>query len=167
MRYWTGAATAFFLALLQASSIEEFKVLGVTPNVLLVLLVAWLVVRGLEDVLPMVAVSGITLGLVGMQTPGLDLLALLPLAVLGIVRELRLVHSDLVLTLALVAAGTAAYQAVLVLAVMAGGGRLDPLTAARAAVLPAVLVNVALALPVYGVMRLARPVGRRHRLTYA
>ena len=75
MRYVTGAAIAFMLALVQASSVEQFRIIGVAPNLLLVFLVSWLVVRGLDDVLPMVAVAGITLGLVGLQTPGLALLA--------------------------------------------------------------------------------------------
>ena len=105
MRYWTGAGVAFFLALLQASSIEQFKVLGVTPNLLLVLLVSWLVVRGLDDVLPMIAVAGVTLGFVGLQTPGLVLLALLPIAGLGVLREMHVIHSDLLLVLAFVARG--------------------------------------------------------------
>ena len=85
MRYCTGAAIALFLALLQASSIEQFKVLGVTPNLLLVLLVSWLVVRGLDDVLPMLAVAGITMGFVGLQMPGVILLALLPIAGRGMI----------------------------------------------------------------------------------
>ena len=40
MRYWTGGAFAFFLALFQAASVEQFKILGVTPNLMLVLVVS-------------------------------------------------------------------------------------------------------------------------------
>jgi uncharacterized membrane protein YjgN (DUF898 family) len=80
MRYWAGGAFAFFLALFQAASVEQFKILGVAPNLLLVLIVSWLVVRGLDDVLPMIAVAGLTLSFVGLQSPGLALLALLPIA---------------------------------------------------------------------------------------
>src|SRR5450759_4126284 len=109
MRYWTGSAIAILLALLQASSVEEFRVLGVTPNLLLVLLVSWLVVRGLDDVLPMIAVAGVTIGFVWLQTPGLVLLALLPIAGLGILRELHVIHSDILLVLAFVLAATVAY----------------------------------------------------------
>ncbi|MBI5284128.1 MAG: hypothetical protein HY874_03455 [Chloroflexi bacterium] len=166
MRYWLGAAFAFLLALFQAASIDQFKVLGVAPNLMLVLLVAWLVVRGLDDVLPMVAVAGITLGLVGLQTPGLVLLALLPIAGLGFVRELHVIHSDLLLVLVLVAAATLAYEAILLLSVMATGGVLDISTAVTRALVPAAIVNVAIAPPVYVVMRLARPEDRRRRLSY-
>ena len=113
MRYLTGAFISFMLALVQASSIEQFHIFGVSPNLMLVFLVAWLVVRGLEDVLPMVAVAGVTLGLVGLQTPGLVLLALLPIAGFGVVREMHVVHSEILLTLLLVIGATVAYETVL------------------------------------------------------
>ena len=166
MRYVAGSLTAVLLALTQASSIEQFRILGVTPNLVVVFLVAWLVVRGLEDVLPMLAIAGITLGLVGLQTPGLVLLALLPIAGLGVVRELHVVHSDLVLVLTLVLAATVAYETVLLAAVMASGGGFDFAAAVRGAVIPATLVNCALTPFVYLLMRLAKPVERRGRLSY-
>ncbi len=165
MRYWTGGGLAFLLALFQAASIEQFQILGVAPNLMLVLLVSWLVVRGLDDVLPMVAVAGITLGLVGLQTPGLVLLALLPIVALGFVRELHVIHSDMMLVLALVAAATFAYEVVLLAEVMLTGGVLDPATAIGHAVVPAAIVNVAITPPVYVVMRLAKPHGSRHGLS--
>ena len=89
MRYITGTVIAFALALVQASSIQQFRIVGVTPNLMLVFLVAWLVVRGLDDVLPMIAVAGVTSGLIGLQTPGIVLLALLPIAALGLLRDAR------------------------------------------------------------------------------
>ncbi|TAK72324.1 MAG: hypothetical protein EPO22_00635 [Dehalococcoidia bacterium] len=164
MRYWAGGAFAFFLALFQAASVEQFKILGVAPNLLLVLIVSWLVVRGLDDVLPMIAVAGLTLSFIGLQSPGLVLLALLPVIGLGLVRELHVVHSDAVLVLALVAASTAMYELVLLASVMASGGVLDVRTALAGTVAPSVLVNLAITLPVHLVMRLAKPHGDRHRL---
>ncbi len=166
MRYWVGAALAFFVALAQASSIEQFRIIGVAPNLLLVVLVAWLVVRGLDDVLPMVAVAGITTALVGLQTPGLVLLALMPMAGFGLLRELHVVHSDVVLVLALVFASSLAYELVLLLSVLVSGGVFDPATALLRSVLPAALVNVALTPFVYAIMRLLKPAPSRHRLSY-
>jgi hypothetical protein len=166
MRYWVGAFAIVFLSLLQASSVAQFKVMGVAPNLMLVLLVAWLVVRGLDDVLPMIAVAGITLGLVGLQTPGLVLLGLLPIAGLGLLRELHVIHSDALLTLALVLAASLAYETVMLLDIMATGGVLDLSTAITRAVLPAAIVNVVLTPPVYLVMRLAKPNATRRRLGY-
>ncbi len=166
MRYWTGAAIALFLALLQASSIEQFKVLGVTPNLLLVLLVSWLVVRGLDDVLPMIAVAGVTMGFIGLQVPGLVLLALLPIAGLGVLRELHVIHSDLLLVLAFVLVATVAYESIIVAALIASGGGYDVVAALRSAIVPSALVNVMLTPPVYLLMRLAKPALRRNRLAY-
>jgi uncharacterized membrane protein YjgN (DUF898 family) len=166
MRYWTGSAIAILLALLQASSVEEFRVFGVTPNLLLVLLVSWLVVRGLDDVLPMIAVAGVTIGFVGLQTPGLVLLALLPIAGLGILRELHVIHSDILLVLAFVLAATVAYELIIVASLVLSGGGFDLLAALRSAVVPAAIGNLALAPPVYVVMRLAKPSDRRNRLAY-
>lgn len=166
MRYVIGALFAFTLALVQASSIEQFHILGVAPNLMLALLVSWLVVRGLDDVLPMVAVAGITIGFVGLQTPGLVLLAMLiPLAVLGFVRELHVIHSELLLALLLTAAATVMYESIILLGVMATGGVFEPGVALSEVILPATIVNVALAPFVFAVMRLARP-GPERRFSF-
>ena len=166
MRYITGGTIAFVLALVQASSIEQFKIVGATPNLLLVMLATWLVVRGLDDVLPMIAVAGVTTGLIGLQTPGLVLLALLPIAGFGVLREMHVIHNDLVLAIGLVFAASVAYEVVILLSVMATGGALDPLAALRSAVLPVAIVNVAMTPFVFAVMRLARPSSRGRRLAH-
>jgi uncharacterized membrane protein YjgN (DUF898 family) len=166
VRYWVGSVVVFFLALLQASSIQQFHPLGVVPNLMLVLLAAWLVVRGLDDVLPMIAVAGVTLGLIGLQTPGLVLLALLPMAGFGVVRELHIVHSDVVLVLALVAASTFAYESIMLASVVLTGGARDLVAGFTRDIAPAVAVNLMITLPVYLLMRFARPIERRHRLSY-
>ena len=166
MRYWTGAVMAFGLALVQASSVEQFKILVVSPNVLLVFVLAWLVVRGLDDVLPMLLVSGVTLGLVGLQSPGVVLLALLPVAALGVIRELHIVHSDFVLAMLLIVPATLAYELVMLLSVMATGGTLDLASGVRATVIPAAVVNLALMPLVFGVMRFAKPANRRGQLSF-
>ncbi len=166
MRYWLGGAFVVFLALVQSSSVQQFNVLGVVPNLMLVLLVCWLVVRGLEDVLPMVGVAGVTLGFIGLQTPGLVLLALLSIPAFGIVRELRIVHSDFLLALAIVAASSLTYECVMLAGVMLGGGQRDVIAAVADDLLPAMLVNLAITPPVYFLMRLARPADRGRRLSY-
>ena len=166
MRYWIGAAVAFMLAIVQASSMEQFKILEVSPNLLLVMLCGWLVVRGLDDVLPMLLVGGITFGLVGLQSPGVVLLALLPIAGFGILRELHIIHSDLVLMLIIVAGSTIAYEIIMTASVMATGGVFDPQAALRATVVPAVIVNVCLAPFVYVFMRLLKGDARQGGLSF-
>jgi len=168
VRYVIGGTFAFLLAIVQASSVDQFRILGVAPNLMLVMLVSWLVVRGLDDVLPMVAVSGITLGLVGLQTPGLILFALLvPLTLFGAVRELHVIHSETLLLLALVAGASLLYETIVLAGVMATGGAFDARRGFVDVVLPAAAVNVAIAVPVYLMMRLARPSAARRRNVYS
>jgi hypothetical protein len=168
VRYVFGGAFAFVLALVQASSVEQFRILGVAPNLMLVMLTAWLVVRGLDDVLPMVAVAGITLGLVGLQTPGLVLAALLlPLASLGVLREMNIIHSQTLLMFAFVLAASLAYETLLFAGVLATGGIFDLRRGFANVVLPAAVVNLMIALPVYAVIRLARPSTQRRRNAYS
>jgi hypothetical protein len=114
-----------------------------------------------------VACSGLALGFVGLQTPGLVLLAVLvPVVAVGAVRELRVIHSDLLLALASIAVATGLYESIMLAGVMATGGVFDPVTAYRETVLPAAIVNLALMPPVFAVMRLAKP-AVRHRLSYS
>ena len=161
MRYWVGGIAAFLVALVQASSAEQFHALGVSPNLMLVLLMAWLVVRGLDDVLPMVGVAGVTMAFIGLQTPGATLIALLvPIVLLGVVRELHLVHSEMLLALCMVLIGTFIYESLLLGGAMLTGGVVAPGSGVTEAVIPAVIVNALLALPVYLIMRLARPAPR-------
>jgi hypothetical protein len=132
-----------------------------------VFLVCWLVVRGLDDVLPMVAAAGVTLAFVGLQTPGVVLLALLlAIAPVGLLREMHVIGSDLVLTLLLVALSSLIYESVLLLGVMGTGGVFDPQVGFRDVVLPALAVNLLLAPPLYLMMRLARPRVSRNRYAY-
>lgn len=161
MRYLAGGLIAFLLAIVQASSVEQFRIVGVTPNLMLVFLVAWLVVRGVDDALPMIGVSAVTLGLVGMQDPGLVLLAMVPVALLGLVREMHVIHSETLLVLALVGGASLAYETVLLGGILLSELGGDVMLGFRSVVLPAALVNLALALPIYLPMRLARPAPRR------
>jgi hypothetical protein len=168
VRYLVGCFFAFVLAIVQASSVDQFRILGVAPNLMLVMLVAWLVVRGLDDVLPMVAVCGLTLGFVGLQTPGLILFALLaPLALFGVVRELHVIHSEAVLVTAIVLGASLMYETIVLLSVMATGGVIDLQRGFLEVVLPAAIVNLAIALPVHIAMRVARPSIPRRRNAYS
>jgi hypothetical protein len=105
---------------------------------------------------------------VGLQTPGLILIALLaPLAVFGVVRELKVVHSETLLTVTLVLGASLLYETIMLAWVMATGGVFDPGRGLTDVVLPAAIVNLAIALPVYLMMRLVRPSLPRRRNAYS
>ena len=168
MRYLLGALIAAALALVQVSSAQQFYLLGVSPSLVLVFLVCWLVVRGLDDVLPMVAVTGLLIGMIDLQTPGLVMLALVAaIAAAGFVRELHVVHSETLLVIALVLMSSVIYEGVLFLSVLATGGPFAPVDGLVDTILPAALVNLVITLPVYLLMRLARPASQRNAYTWA
>ena len=163
MRYVIGALLALAIALVQVSSVQQFRLLGVSPNLVLVFLVCWVVVRGFEDALPMVAVCGLMVGLIDLQTPGLVMLALLvAIGAAGLVRETHVIHSEIVLAALLVLLATLLYEGVLLTAAMITGGVFDPADGLVNAVLPAAIVNLVITPPVYLLMRLTRPAAQRN-----
>ena len=92
---------------------------------------------------------------------------LAPLALFGVVRELKILHSETVLTVALVLGASLLYETIMLGGVMATGGVFDPVRGLTEVVLPAAIVNLAIALPVYLMMRLLRPSLPRRRNAYS
>jgi hypothetical protein len=58
------------------------------------------------------------------------------------------------------------YETILLTGLMVTGGPLEPIPGAREIVLPATAVSLLITLPVYLVMRLARPTDARRRNSY-
>lgn len=142
-------------ALMQAAVLPSFSIFGAQPNLLVVLLIAWLSVRGRREVLPLIPAAGFMQGLLDSQPLGLAMLALAPLVLMAEVPEMRLVESDLVPALALTVLATFAYEGTMLIALAVTGERLDWAASALDVILPAVIANTLLLLPVYGAMRLA------------
>ena len=65
------------LVLLQTSSIPAFELFGVAPNVLLVMLCCWAVVRDQEEAMLLVPLAGIFIGLLSFQGTAVSVAALL------------------------------------------------------------------------------------------
>ncbi len=140
---------------LQVSVLPAFSIFGATPNLLIVLLVAWMTVRSQQEALLLIPAAGFAQGLLDSQPLGLAMLALAPLILMTEVRELRLVESNLLPAVVLTALATLVYEGVMMLALAVTGERMDWLAGLRDALLPAAIANVLLLLPVYGLVRLA------------
>ena len=82
-------------ALIQAAVMPSFPVLGAYPNLVLVLVVSWTVVRGQREGMVVVPIGGLCLGLVSSQPVGVALLAAAPVVLLAELREARLTQSEL------------------------------------------------------------------------
>jgi rod shape-determining protein MreD len=158
-----GLAAVAFAALAQAAVLPSFSILGVEPSLVIVLLVAWMSIRGQREALFLIPAAGFVLGLLDGEPLGLAMLALAPLVLMTEVRELRLVESDLVPALVLTVAGTLVYETTILLSLAVRGEQVSWLASIVNVLVPAAIANVLLLLPVYAVIRLASLDLRRPR----
>jgi len=150
-----GLLAVLFAVLAQTSVMPGFSIFGVQPNLVIVLLVAWMTVRGRREVLFLIPAAGFAQGLLDSQPLGLAMLALAPLILMTDVRELRLVESDLLPAVGLVALATLVFEGTVLLTLAVTGNHPDWLASVLDVLVPAAIANVLLLLPVYGLIRVA------------
>lgn len=149
-----GLLVIFAAALTQAAVLPAFSIFGAQPNLLVVLLVVWIIVGNQRDALLLIPIAGFVLGLLDAEPLGLAMLALAPLILLLEVRELRLARSDLLLAVLLVVVATLAYEGTFLISLALRSQQLDWPASALDVLVPAIIANVLLVLPVYGIGRL-------------
>ena len=149
-----GLSVVMFAVLAQVAVVPAFSILGAQPDLVLVLLVAWMSVRGQRETLLLIPAAGVLQGLLDGQALGIAMLALAPLILLTEVRELRLVESDFVPALLITAVATLAYETVILVTLAVRGEHIAWLASVLDVLVPAAVANVLLLLPVYGLVRL-------------
>ena len=87
-----------------------FRIAGLQPNLTLVLLIAWLMVRGAEEAYVLIPIGGVLLGLVDGAPMGTAMLALAPMAVLQEMRGAQLREGGFALAIVFVAVMTVVYN---------------------------------------------------------
>ena len=158
-----GLVAIIVAALVQVSVLPSFSIFGVQPSLVIVLLVAWMSIRGQREALFLIPAAGFVLGLLDGEPLGLAMLALAPLVLLTEVREWRRVESDLVPALVLTVAGTLVYETTALLSLAVRGEQVSWLASVVDVLVPAAIANALLLLPVYAVIRLASLDLRRPR----
>jgi len=144
-----------FACLAQVSILPQFSIFGVQPNVVIVLLVSWVAVRGQREAFLLIPAAGFMLGLLDSEPLGLAMLAFAPLILLTEVRELRLVESQLLPALGLVVVASLVYEGTILLTLAVTGERTGWPGSVLNVLVPVAIANVLLLLPVYGAVRLA------------
>jgi rod shape-determining protein MreD len=158
-----GLVAVLFAALAQAAVMPSFSIFGAQPSLVIVLLVAWMSIRGQREALFLIPAAGFVLGLLDGEPLGLAMLALAPLVLMTEVREWRRVESDLVPALVLTVAGALVYETTVLLSLAVRGEQVSWLASSVDVLVPAAIANVLLLLPVYAVIRLASLDLRRPR----
>lgn len=141
----------FLLAtLLQSSFLPTPALIQAQPNLVLILVAAWGVTRGASQAIAWATIGGLLLGLTSAAPLGSLALALLPVALITYVGQLRLVADERLLALGVAFLGTLFYGAILILILQATGRPADWGDSYRLLFLPGALINalfIALAYP--------------------
>ena len=152
MTYYIGVPLIILLALIEASVLPLFRIAGLQPNLSLVVLVSWMMVRGQREALALIPIAGIFIGLVDAAPMGAALLALAPIALLYDLRQVHLGEGQFSLTVLFTLVATLVYEAVFLLVYIIYGDVGSIGSALTRIVLPTALLNIAWAVPVYFLM---------------
>ena len=160
---WTALILATLgLVLLQTSAAPAFELFGVAPNLLLVALCAWTVVRGNQEALVLIPVAGLGIGLLSFQGIPESIAAFVPIGLVAALRPFLQPRIEFFWALAVTAAATILHFLAIALAVQIQGSSIDWFAAATDILVPSVLVNLLLGAAVYWLVRL--PVDRVERM---
>lgn len=157
MKYLIAAIAAFLLAVLSVSALPYWRVLGVTPDLVLIFVACWAMLRGQREAMLVVPMAAFLRDLVTSDPLGISLLALAPIVPLAALRDLQILETDFLPTLAVVALASLAYGLISMAVLAAVGQEIPALPALRAAVLPAVIVNALITPIVYLPLRWFTP----------
>lgn len=161
MSYWVGLPLLVLVALTEVSVLPMFRVYGLQPNLMLVLLIAWLIVRGAGEAFVLAPIGGVLLGFVDGAPAGTALIGLAPLAFLQDLRGSQLSEGGLIEAVGFTILMSFFYNLVHlgVFTLLGEAGEWG--TAIVRIVVPTVLLNVVTLLPLYWLLTIANPEPRR------
>ncbi len=171
MRYLFAFATAWFLAVIGASAMPYIKVLGVTPDLVLIFAACWAILREQSEAMVVVPVAGLLRDLTTSDPLGTSVLAMAPIVLLAAAVQMRSVDTQFLPTVIVVAAGSLLYGIISMLVLWLTGQEIGWGDGFFRVVLPAAVVNALFTpivyLPVQWLSPRPKPglLGRRGRLT--
>ncbi|HEX5500380.1 MAG TPA: rod shape-determining protein MreD [Thermomicrobiales bacterium] len=139
-------------ALLQATVLPAIGPVIVLPDLVLVLVLVRSATRGLIEALVWTAVAGLLLDVLAMDRIGVNGLALLPVALMGVVAQRRVFQSGLLFPMLLAMAATVVQMTLLAVLRGADGQGLAPLPELARLVILQALLNALLVPPLYGLL---------------
>lgn len=157
MRYAVAFIGAFFAAVVTASVAPYVRVLGVTPDVVLIFAACWAMVRGEREAMVVAPMAGLLRDLTTSDPVGTSVVALSPIVVLAVLRDLRPVESDFLPVLAVVAVASLVYAVVSMTVLTAVGDDVPWGRGLLRVAFPSMLVNALFSVAVYIPMRWLSP----------
>jgi rod shape-determining protein MreD len=133
----------------------------VAPDLVLIFAACWAMVRGQQEAMVVVPIAGFLRDLTTSDPVGTSVLALSPIVVLAVLRDLRPVESDFLPTLVVVAAASLTYAVISMTVLTAVGDDVPWATGLLRVAFPSMLVNALFTVVVYVPMRSLSPRPRR------
>jgi rod shape-determining protein MreD len=148
------------LAVLQSTLLPHLKVLGVQPDLVLLVIVAWSLLRGAEEGMLWALIGGVALDILSSARLGTNTLPLLLISFLTGLWQRGLVRQEVLVPFLAIPVATIVYQSLMVALLKLLGWPGTWSASFRYAILPTTLVNTLLMPVVYVLMRWI------HRRTY-
>jgi rod shape-determining protein MreD len=141
MRYAVAITTAFFLAILSVSAMPYVKILGVTPDFVLIFAVCWAVVRGQDEALIVVPAAGFIRDLTTSDPVGTSVLAMIPIVLFAAAIRFRTIDSEFPPAIVVTVLASVTYGIISMAVLAATGQHIDLFDALVRVVLPSAVVN--------------------------
>lgn len=151
--YWT-FALLIVLVLVQTSVVPQFAPFGARPDLLLIVVTAWSLLRGTEEGMLWALVAGVAMDVVSGAPFGMSTLPLLIISFGTGLTQRGMFRFDLVIPILIIPVATLIYQAIMVVWLKISGWPITWGEAANHLGLSGVLVNTLLMPAVYWLLRL-------------
>jgi len=149
MRYAIALAAIFFLAAFSVSAMPYVKVLGVTPDLVLIFAACWTALRGRSEAMVVVPLAGLAKDLATSGPLGMSVLGMAAIVPLSALVEIRAMDSQFLPAVVIVAVATFTNSLASMAVLAATGQDMPVLDALRWAVVPGMVVNALFTAVIY------------------
>lgn len=157
MRYAAAFLVAWVLAVANVSAFSYIKVLGVTPDFVLIFAACWAVVRGEPEALVVVPLAGLMRDLLSSDPIGTAVLGFVPIVLFASVARIQVIDSDFPGAVAVVAAASLTFGIIQSVVLGVTGQHIDVWQVFLRVILPGVVVNALFTPIVYLPVRWSSP----------
>jgi rod shape-determining protein MreD len=141
------------VAAVQVSLLPHLTIVGVRPDLMLLVVISWSLLRGTGEGLLWAFVGGLCLDFLSGAPFGVSTLALLIVSFLASLGEVRIYGTHIILPLSTIFLATIVYDFIFLLLLQVLGRPVPWVESAISIILPSTFLNVFLMLPVYWAIR--------------
>jgi rod shape-determining protein MreD len=157
VRYALAFLIAWVFAVANVSAFSYIKVLGVTPDFVLIFACCWAVVRGEPESLYVVPFCGLMRDLLSSDPLGTAILGFAPIVIFAALSRQQIVDSEFPNTLVVVAASSIAFGFIQSFVLAIDGQHIEAWTVFTRVILPGAVVNSLFAAIIYLPVRWSSP----------